>query len=178
MAKSLIFWGRDYSASESFLNRYKYMTIGTDAQMSALQAAFGLKQMDKLKGFIEARKIQFKEMTEIFSRYDFFELPISHPKADPSWFSYPLQLKENAPFKREEFVDYLSKNKTEIRPIMCGNLLENECYRNAPHIALDKSFPVADKISKFGLFLPCWGTPENQKKYYYEVLENFFKKYS
>lgn len=176
IAKSLIFWGRDYSAGESFLNRYKYMTIGTDAQMSALQAAFGLKQIDRLETFIKARKIQFREMTEIFSKYDFFELPVSHPKADPSWFSFPLQVKDSAPFSRKDFVRYLADKNVEIRPIMCGNILEQEPYKNIPYVALDNSFPIADKINQSGLFLPCWGMPENQKKDYYAVLEEFFKK--
>ena len=178
IAKSIIFWGRDYSKGESFLNRYKYMTIGTNAQMSALQAAFGLTQMDRIKGFIKDRNLQFREMTEIFNKYDFFELPVSHPKANPSWFSYPLQVKGSAPFRREGFVNFLSDQKVEIRPIMCGNILEQECYHKASHITLDNSFPIADKIGNLGLFIPCWGMPKNQKKDYYMILKKFLQKYS
>jgi len=178
IAKSLIFWGRDFSAGDSFLDRYKYLTIGTDSQMSAIQAAFGLAQMSRLEDFIVRRKQQFAEMTTILERYDYFDLPISHPAAEPHWFAYPLQIKPGAPFTREEFVVYLTEHNVEIRPIMCGNILRQKPFAEADHRVLQEEHPVADRIERDGIFIPCWGMPDDEKSDYHETLESFFSRYA
>ncbi len=173
--KSLIFWGRDFRPSDDeFLKRYTYETLGTDSQMSALQAAFGLKQIDRLPRFVEERKRQFGEMTKLFEEYESFHLPQVHPKAQPSWFSYPLTLKESAPFDRSEFARYLTVNKIEVRPLMCGNITKQRPFERAEWLSLNgKDFPVGDDIEKRSLFVPCWGMPENQKQDYYHLLRKF-----
>src|SRR3989344_6960480 len=177
--KSLIFWGRDFQPSDDeFLKRYTYETLGTDSQMSALQAAFGLIQIDRLSGFVEERKKQFNEMTELFTQYDLFHLPQSQPGADPSWFSYPLTIKESSPFDRSNFARYLTLNKVEVRPLMCGNITKQRPFERAEWLSLNKgNFPVGDNIEKMSLFVPCWGMPENQKKDYYNILKKFLGEY-
>jgi len=177
--KSLIFWGRDFRpADDEFLKRYTYETLGTDSQMTALQASFGLKQISRLPKFIEERKKQFNEMTELFAQYELFHLPQSHPKADPSWFSYPLTIKESSSFDRSSFARYLTANKIEVRPLMCGNITKQKPFERAEWLSLNKgNFPIGDDIEKRSLFIPCWGMPENQKKDYYNILEKFLKEY-
>ncbi len=178
-ARSIIFWGRDFSLGDAFLNRYKYATIGTNSQMSALQAAFGLAQMERLDGYVKARKSQFDEMMQLFKKYDkWFELPEVHPLASPSWFAFPLVIKSDAPFTREVFVSYLTENKVEIRPIMCGNLLKQPPYASIKHVRLQNEFPIGEKIEQSGMFIPCWGMPQDQKKHYYGVINDFFSKYA
>ncbi len=176
-AHSITFWGRDFSMGGAFLNRYKYKTLGTNSQMPAIQAAFGLAQMNRLPSYLKAREQQFKEMDTFFKNYDFFHLPITHEKAQPSWFGYPLIIKPNAPFTREEFVKYLTDSAVEIRPVMCGNILVQPPFRNAKHIKLQESYPIADEIERAGMFIPCWGMPEDQKKNYYKILKEFLDRY-
>ena len=65
VARSIIFWGHDYRPEESFSNRYFSQTIGSDFQMSSMQAAFGLAQIEKVERFIVERANQFKEIYSI-----------------------------------------------------------------------------------------------------------------
>ncbi len=175
LAKSLIFWGRDYSAGQDFLKRYQYETIGTDSQMTSLQAAFGSAQMDRLPGFVSRRKAQFERMSKLIGDSGYFEMPRTDANAQPSWFSFPLLVREDAPFKRQAFVDYLVKNKVEIRPIMCGNLLKQAPFAKLPHRSLDgDKFPIGDAIDARGLFLPCWGMAADQQADYERILKTFF----
>jgi CDP-6-deoxy-D-xylo-4-hexulose-3-dehydrase len=174
ISKSLIFWGRDFENSQGFLNRYTYLTQGTDSQMSAIQAAFGLGQIERLPRFIRERKIQFNEIDELFRKVDYFELPETVPGADPSWFAYPFIVKESAPFTREQFADYLAKNKVEVRPIMCGNILKQKPWKKAKYVQFNSTNPVADKIESNGMFIPCWGMSPEQKEDYYRILTEFF----
>jgi CDP-6-deoxy-D-xylo-4-hexulose-3-dehydrase len=177
-ARSLISWGRDFSIGDGFLDRYRYSSIGTDSLMTAAQAAFGRAQMGRLPEFVEARAEQFKEMMNIFGRHErSVELPLQFPGAKPSWFSFPLVIREGdgADFTRNEFVDYLTnpKNNVEVRPIMCGNILGEKAYQGLPHVTLDDSAPIGDKIASQGLFIPCWGMPREQRDHYHGILEAF-----
>lgn len=182
LAKSIIFWGHDYkihnnkNIETSFLNRYTTQTLGNDFQMSGIQAGFGLAQIEKLPEFVKKRRKQFEELDKIFHEKGgkYFVLPTSDSKSEPSWFSYPLVVKESAPFTRLEFVNYLTQNNVEIRPIMCGNLMNQIPFAKAKHITLDdEKFPIADSIEERGFFIPAWGMPEDQKQDYHQTLEKF-----
>ncbi|MBL7059076.1 DegT/DnrJ/EryC1/StrS family aminotransferase [Candidatus Pacearchaeota archaeon] len=186
LAKSIIFWGHDYETHDGgktnteFLKRYATKTMGNDFQMTGVQAGFGLAQIEKIPGFIEARNNQFKELDQFFKEKGekYFILPRSDPKSKPSWFSYPLVVKEDSPFTREEIVEYLTENNVEIRPIMCGNILKQPPFSKIEKITLDnEKFPVADAIEERGFFIPAWGMSENQRKDYNQILEKFLEKY-
>ncbi len=184
LAKSIIFWGHNYDIHDNgktytdFLNRYATQTLGNDFQMSGVQAGFGLAQIEKLPRFVKERKKQFGELEKIFNEKgrEHFILPKSDSESDPSWFSYPLVVKKNAPFTREEFVNYLGENHVEIRPIMCGNILRQPPFAKKRSIVLDKEFPIADDIERGGFFIPAWGMSEEQKQDYHKVLKNFLEK--
>jgi len=187
LAKSIIFWGHNYKTHNNketdtdFLNRYATQTLGNDYQMCGIQAGFGLAQIEKLPKFIKAREKQFKELDTIFHEKGekYFVLPESDPKAQPSWFSYPLVIREDSPFTRKEFVNYLTKNYIEIRPIMCGNLIKQTPFAKAKKITLDdEKFPIGDSIEERGFFIPAWGMPEDQKQDYYQTLEKFLDSYN
>jgi len=179
IAKSVISWGHDWRVRQVFTARYDCQTIGSDFQMTEIQAAFALSQMGRLETFVEERKRQFEEMDSFFKEYDFFYTPVSDPDSKPSWFSYPLLLKDSAPFTRDDFVEYLIENNVEIRPIMCGNLLRQEPYKRIERVSLNNdNFPIGDKIQKDGLFIPCWGMPDNQKEDYYKILSKYMSSHS
>src|SRR3989344_3245852 len=172
LMKSLTFWGRDFRpGDDEFMKRYSYETLGLDSQMTELQAAFGSKQIDKLPGFVSERESQFEEMTDLFSEYGFFNLPESSKNAKPSWFSYPLSVKESAPFNRSQFARYATSNKIEIRPLMCGNITLQRPFQRAEYKSLDNgNFPIGDDIDQKALFIPCWGMPAEQRVDYYAKL--------
>jgi CDP-4-dehydro-6-deoxyglucose reductase, E1 len=175
VARSMTLWGRDLEIGDAFLDRYTYATIGTDCQMSAIQAAFGLAQIDKVEAAVAGRAEQFEEMTALFGAYGGFDLPLSPPAARPSWFAYPLVVRDDAGFDRRELAEYLQANHVEIRPIMCGNILQQRPYRSIQCVRLDDTFPIGDRIERAGLFLPCWGMPAEQRDHYYGILRRFLE---
>ena len=61
---------------------------------------------------------------------NWLELPVATPKSDPSWFSVPLTLREDAGFSRKEIVDFLEKQNIETRPLLGGNVLKQPAYEN------------------------------------------------
>lgn len=183
-AKSATHWGRsDYALLndpyEKFSKRYWYETLGSDYQMTELQAAFGIVQMARLDKANWKRMVRFIELKEYFSDLeDYFYLPCTDSnKATPSWFCYPLTIKSNAPFDRKEFATHLMKNKIEIRPLFTGNIQEHPAFiRLLPKgtMLFRGQSKNADLIGENGLFLPAWGMSDGEMAYMLDVIDQFF----
>lgn len=105
-------------------HKYTYSHLGYNLKITDMQAAVGLAQMDRLEGFIKARRENFAYLTAAFKTLEqFFILPQATPKSDPSWFGYVLTLREDAPFSRDELVRHLDANKIGTRLLFGGNLI-------------------------------------------------------
>jgi CDP-6-deoxy-D-xylo-4-hexulose-3-dehydrase len=110
-------------------HKYVYSHIGYNLKVTDMQAAIGCAQLEKLPGFIEARKKNFKAIYNIFERYkDHFILPQAEKYSDPSWFGFPVLVKEGAPFSRADIVNYLENKKIATRMLFGGNLLKQPAY--------------------------------------------------
>jgi CDP-6-deoxy-D-xylo-4-hexulose-3-dehydrase len=130
---------------EIFDHKYVYDEIGYNLKPIEIQSAMGLVQLGKLEEIHALRKRNYSLLFEIYSKYeDFFYLPRPQAKADPSWFAFPLTIRENAPFKRADIVDYLEENLIQTRPYFAGNIMLQPAYSHimAPQKAKD-DFPVA-----------------------------------
>jgi CDP-6-deoxy-D-xylo-4-hexulose-3-dehydrase len=130
---------------EIFDHKYVYDEIGYNLKPIELQSAMGLVQMEKLDEIHRLRKRNYASLFDIYSKYeDFFYLPRPQAKADPSWFAFPLTVRENAPFKRMDIVDYLEENLIQTRPYFAGNIMLQPAYSHLmkPADARD-NFPVA-----------------------------------
>jgi CDP-6-deoxy-D-xylo-4-hexulose-3-dehydrase len=185
-AKSATHWGRnDYALLndpyEKFSRRYWYETLGSDYQMTEIQAAFGIAQMARLDEANEKRLQRFMELKRFFRRTgfeNFFYMPYTDSdEAAPSWFCLPLTIKPDVPFDRREFATYLIENKIEIRPIFTGDILEHPAFRGLSayqKILFCDQSKNADLIGKNGLFLPAWGMSDGEMEYMIDVLDRFF----
>ncbi len=182
--KSMTHWGRnDYSLMtdpyEKFAKRYWYETIGYDFQMTEIQAAFGVAQMERLPLMNQGREQRFMEVDEYFSRYeDWFILPLTSSilGPEPSWFCYPLTIKPDAPFGRREFATYLMENKIEIRPLFTGNITRHPAFEQFAYMVLDGA-DVADYVGENSLFLPSWGMSDGEMQYMLNRLEVFLSRF-
>jgi CDP-6-deoxy-D-xylo-4-hexulose-3-dehydrase len=184
-AKSATHWGRnDYDLIddpyEKFSKRYWYETLGSDYQMTEIQAAFGIIQMARLNRENEKRARRFAELDNYFSDIeDCFYLPrTDSARADPSWFCYPLTVRPDASFDRRRFASHLIDNKIEIRPLFTGNILEHPAFRQLPansKMLFRNRSQNADLIGDNGLFLPAWGMSDGEMRYMLEILNEFLE---
>jgi CDP-6-deoxy-D-xylo-4-hexulose-3-dehydrase len=182
-AKSATHWGRnDYAlfndSYEAFSRRYWYETLGSDYQMTELQAAFGIVQMARLDKANEKREQRFMELDNYLSQYkNLFYLPQTNSLAAPSWFCYPLTIRPDAPFDRRQFAMHLIENKIEIRPLFTGNILKHPAFQKllAHSITAFGNTDNADLIGHNGLFLPAWGMSDGEMDYMLNILNEFFE---
>lgn len=112
-------------------HKYIYSHIGYNLKATDMQAAIGVAQLKKLPSFIKARKDNFNYIYNFLEQYNkYFILPQTIKNSQPSWFGFPILVKENALFTRDDIVDYLEKNKIATRMLFGGNLLKQPAYQN------------------------------------------------
>src|ERR1700721_1806150 len=89
-------------------HKYTYSHIGYNLKATDMQAALGASQIEKLPHFIERRKANFRYLHAALKPLEeFLILPQATPGSDPAWFGFPIAVRENAPFSRQELIGVL-----------------------------------------------------------------------
>ena len=110
---------------EGYDHKYTYSHLGYNLKITDMQAACGLAQLDKAPVFIAKRKRNFAYLLDLLSSSPCSEhliLPDQTPNSEPSWFGFPITLKESARISRLELTKYLDEQKIGSRLLFAGNL--------------------------------------------------------
>lgn len=108
---------------QGYDHKYTYSQLGYNFKISDMQAACALAQMDRLNDFVQARKDNFAWLkNRLQSCEEFLILPDATENSDPSWFGFPITLRDNAPITRVDLLKYLDQNKVGTRMLFAGNL--------------------------------------------------------
>jgi len=106
---------------QGYDHKYTYSHIGYNLKATDMQAAVGVSQLKKLNGFIEKRRENFDYLTELLSPLqEFFILPKATQNSTPSWFGFPILVRPEAPFSRDELVRHLEAHKIGTRLYLVG----------------------------------------------------------
>jgi CDP-6-deoxy-D-xylo-4-hexulose-3-dehydrase len=109
---------------EGYDHKYTYSHLGYNLKITDMQAACGVAQLEKAPRFIQARKDNFAFLKErLKDCEEFVNLPVPAEHSDPSWFGFPITLKENCPVTRLDLLTYLDQNKIGTRLLFAGNLV-------------------------------------------------------
>ena len=113
-----------------------------------MQAAVGLSQLKKLPAFIESRNRNFAYLRAALAPLEqFLILPEPTAGSIPSWFGFPITLRENAPVDRPAVLKHLESRKIGTRLLFGGNLLRQPAYAGINHrVAGDLS--TSDRIMR------------------------------
>ncbi|HEY8666522.1 MAG TPA: lipopolysaccharide biosynthesis protein RfbH [Tepidisphaeraceae bacterium] len=131
-----------------FDHKYIYSHIGYNLKATDMQAAVGVSQLRKLPRFVEARRKNFQYLHEgLRDLQEFLILPEATPGSEPSWFGFPMAVRPEAPFTREQLVRHLESRKIGTRLLFGGNLLRQPAYRNVRHRKVGE-LPNADFVMK------------------------------
>ena len=136
--------------------RYSYSHVGYNLKPSDLNSAFGLAQMDRLPDFIFKRNWNFNKLKHIFTReatHTFFIAPTHYSEAEPSWFNYPVVVKEDAPFTRNELVKYFESKKIRCRLFFAGNITRHPAFKGKGIIIGE--LPISDYLMKNAFLIAC-----------------------
>ena len=99
-----------------------------------MQAAVGLAQLDKLDGFVAARRHNFQRFYDgLADAQEAYLLPEATPNSEPSWFGFPLSVRPEGPLRRDAVVRELEQHGVATRLLFAGNLLRQPAYAGVEH---------------------------------------------
>ena len=125
-------------------HKYTYSHVGYNLKATDMQAALGASQMEKLPYFIARRKENFRRLLSALKPLeDWLLLPEATPGSDPSWFGFPIGVREDALFTRKDLILALDAKKIGTRLLFGGNLLRQPAYEGCDHRAIG-SLPNTD----------------------------------
>lgn len=106
--------------------RFLFANTGYNFRPTEMEGSFGIVQFKRFEGFYAAREFNAKFITEMLREFpEYFVTPELKNESRAAWFSYPIQVKDGAPFTKKELVEFLEKEGIETRPIMSGNFTKH-----------------------------------------------------
>lgn len=160
---------------DGYDHKYTYSHLGYNLKITDMQAACALAQLDRLDEFIAKRRANFEFLkARLRDLADYLLLPEATPNSEPSWFGFPLVVREGNGVKRAELINYLEENKIGTRLLFAGNLTKQPYMVGRPYRVsgeLTNTDVVMHQTFWLGTF-PALGTA--QLDYIAEKLEAFF----
>lgn len=159
---------------DSFKEDFRFILPGLNLRSTELNAIAATEQLKKIEKFIIARRKNHALFKKLFENdKDFLiqkEIGLS------SWFGFSLIIK-NKSIIREKLINYLKHNNIETRPIVSGNIINNDMIKFFNINNKKKVFPNAEFLDKNGFFVG--NSHKNLKKEIYHLkktISNFTKK--
>ena len=98
-----------------------------------MQAAIGLAQFEKLEDFIKKRRENFFMLKNKLADLEtYFILPKESKSSKPSWFGFPITIRNNKKIKRNNLIQFLENNGIGTRLLFSGNITKQ------PYMATQK----------------------------------------
>ena len=156
-------------------HKYVYSHLGYNLKITDMQAACGVAQIDKAMGFIAKRRANFQFLSQRLENLtDFISLPVPTPDSNPSWFGFPITLKEDCGVNRVDLLKFLDQNKIGSRLLFAGNLTKQPYFKDIEYRVvgeLTNTDITMNNTFWIGLY-PALG--KEHFEYVGEKLEEFF----
>lgn len=108
-------------------HKYVYSHFGYNLKATDMQAAIGCAQLQKLEGFVKARRENHRYLCERLSCVaDKLLLPEECPHASAAWFGLLLTCQNGA--SRDDVVAYLEKKGIQTRMLFSGNIIRHPLF--------------------------------------------------
>jgi CDP-6-deoxy-D-xylo-4-hexulose-3-dehydrase len=134
-------------------HKYTYSHIGYNLKVTDMQAAVGVSQLRKLPGFIEARRANFAYLHAALEPFaGSLLLPEPTKNSIPSWFGFPITVKEASPVNRDQLIRALDARKIGTRLLFGGNLLRQPAYQGI-HCRVVGDLANADRVMNHTFWL-------------------------
>ena len=131
---------------QGYDHKYTYSHLGYNLKITDMQAACGLAQLEQAQSFIDKRKKNFNFLHGRLSTCEeFLILPEATLHSNPSWFGFPITLKEDAPVARLELLQYLDQKKVGTRLLFAGNLIRQP-YMLGRNFRVSGSLANTDRV--------------------------------
>jgi CDP-6-deoxy-D-xylo-4-hexulose-3-dehydrase len=114
-----------------FDHKFTYSHIGFNLKATDMQAAVGVKQLDRLDFFVSKRRANWSLLSQLLKDEDWLILPRASENSEPSWFGFALTIRPESGISTREVTVALNELGIGTRQLFGGNLVRQPAYRNA-----------------------------------------------
>jgi len=139
-----------------------HVEIGYNYRMTDIQAAVGIKQLEKLDWIIEERRKIAKAYNEALKDIPFIRVPLEKEGYYSNYQSYSIYLKDDCPVHRNTLMQrLLERGIASRRGIM--NAHRETAYKN---LSANISLPVSEDLQDTSMILPLYVPMEEEEMEY------------
>jgi CDP-6-deoxy-D-xylo-4-hexulose-3-dehydrase len=148
--------GRYGDLPAGYDHKYVFSHVGFNFKITDMQAALGVTQLGKLDEFGRRRRAHAAHLAAALAPLeDRLVLPRALDGADPSWFGFPLTLRDGGADRRRRMQEFLLERRIDTRLLLAGNLVRQPGFHGLEHrVAGD--LPHADRITEAAIWIGCW----------------------
>jgi dTDP-4-amino-4,6-dideoxygalactose transaminase len=144
-----------------------HLEIVYNYRMTDIQAAVGIKQLEKLDWIVAERRKIAEQYNEAFKYIDCIRLPVEPKDTFSNYQSYSIYLKDSCPIERNELMQqFLDAGIATRRGVMTTH--KETAYKS---IAGNISLPVSEDLQDRSIIIPLY-VPMEQKDVNF-VIESF-----
>jgi CDP-6-deoxy-D-xylo-4-hexulose-3-dehydrase len=160
-------------------HKYTYSHLGYNLKITDMQAAVGVAQLQRLPGFIAARKRNFQRLHEgLQDLKEFLILPEATPASDPSWFGFLITVREQAPFSREQLTQALNQHGVATRNLFAGNLVRQP-YMQGRTYRIVGNLENTDRVMNQTFWIGVYpGLSDTHIDYAVETIHGFVRQFA
>lgn len=136
-------------SKNDFYEAYRFILPGYNLRPSEIQGALGTPQLEKLAGYIRARRQNAHYFKEVLGRDQRFLL--QREIGESSWFSFPIIVNPDSGMTRARVFEALKKAGIEYRQITGGNILRHDVRKYFDYTC--EKMSNADIVHDHGFFV-------------------------
>lgn len=157
------------------LPRFIHNEIGFNYRLTNIQAGIGLAQVENADMLVEARRSVGIRYNKRLKGFKGLILPIEKSYAKNVYWMYGIVLSDEVKYSKEEVMQKLKDLGVETRsffiPMHRQPAYINKVVENVPDCK--GNFPISDKISQRGFYLPSFSNISNEEiEYVCKTLED------
>jgi CDP-6-deoxy-D-xylo-4-hexulose-3-dehydrase len=160
---------------EGYDHKYVYSHLGYNLKITDMQAAVGLRQLERLEAFTKARHDNFRHLYAALESLDenMLILPKATPGSFPSWFGFLITLKPE--INRTALLEYLNSKKIGTRLLFAGNITRQPCFTGVQYRSLG-DLPGTDTIMRQTFWVGCYPRlQEEHMRYIAASIKSYFR---
>ncbi|PMM49038.1 lipopolysaccharide biosynthesis protein RfbH [Vibrio breoganii] len=160
---------------DGYDHKYTYSHLGYNLKITDMQAACGLAQMDRVEELVQKRKDNYVYLREgLTSCEEFIILPEATAKSDPSWFGFPITIREDSGIDRVDLLKFMDQYKIGTRLLFAGNLTRQPYFENVEYRVVG-DLKNTDLIMNNTLWIGVYpGLGQDHLNFVIEKFEEFF----
>lgn len=149
--------------------RFLHNELGHQFRLTNMQAAIGINQIKRMEHIIQRKRDIAARYNKRFAGINKIKLPIEKYWAKSVFWVYSILLNDSINMDASELAELLRLKNIETRPFFLG--MHEQPVLRKMGLASSENYPVCEKISRKGLYLPCGvGTTNSEIEYVSETV--------